>query len=128
MSFPYYFFQYITTSLELFIVNTILLRDTKVKDGDVLDQNGYNICYAIYQFGLFAAIILSSVFMIRMLPLFPGVQMLFLLLLIYLDFQCNSESELIDSFPSAASSVRYYQPLCRINRGDGLCILVYALV
>jgi hypothetical protein len=87
ISFPYYFYQYLAISIEMFIITVILIRDTKVKDGDILTDNGYNICYLVFQIGMFSSMLMSKCLVIRFLALFPCLQFLFLLTLIYFDIQ-----------------------------------------
>jgi hypothetical protein len=87
LSFDYFFYQFIATTVEMFTMLTLVLYAlTPKKDADVIDQNAYNIAYLTYQGGLFLSIILSRVFIIRNLPMFPGFQILLMLSIIFINF------------------------------------------
>ena len=83
MSFNYIIFQYIAISIEFFVINTLILKLTMPtsEDTDFISKNAYNICFIFYQMALLLSIISSKIFIIPYLPLFPGLQLIVLLLL-----------------------------------------------
>jgi fucose permease len=90
ISFPYYFYQFVAISLELFIINTIILYDTKQVGTDVSNANNYNICYTIFIIGEFTSMLLTKIFIVRRLYILPTIQFTILLFLVYLNLQSKS--------------------------------------
>ena len=74
----------------MFIMNTLILHITKVNDKDFLTHNAYNICYLVYQSGLLLAMFTPRFYIFTNLPMFPGLLILILLLLIFMNFQSKN--------------------------------------